>query len=285
MADKKDEKSVPPAQRSSIDAYVIKDPETFARNLARMIEQAGHAASAWIAPRESGEKTDNLAEPMADVVKTFSKVSEYWLSTRSAPSRRRRGCFPPTWTSGRIRSADGRSLRRRSRRAGTRRPPLFRRGLEGQRLLFLPEADLSRHLEMGGRPRRKRRDAGRPHAPQGRFLRQAARQRRLAVEFHGLQSGGLQGDDRQQRREPRRRHEDAGRGHRGRQGRIEGAPGRLFEIQARREHRRDAGQGDRAQPAGRNHPVRAGDRRGAQAPAADLPALDQQVLHPRSQSG
>jgi polyhydroxyalkanoate synthase len=80
MADKKDEKSVPPAQRSSIDAYVIKDPETFARNLARMIEQAGHAASAWIAPRESGEKTDNLAEPMADVVKTLSKVSEYWLS-------------------------------------------------------------------------------------------------------------------------------------------------------------------------------------------------------------
>jgi polyhydroxyalkanoate synthase len=80
MADKKGDKPVPPAERSPIDAYVIKDPETFARNLARMIEEAGHAASAWIAPRESGEKTDNLAEPMADVVKTLSKVSEYWLS-------------------------------------------------------------------------------------------------------------------------------------------------------------------------------------------------------------
>ncbi|GAB4362157.1 MAG: class I poly(R)-hydroxyalkanoic acid synthase [Oricola sp.] len=80
MADKQDSKSVPPAQRSPIDAYIIKDPEMFARNLARMIEEAGHAASAWIAPRESGEKTDNLAEPMADIVKTLSKVSEYWLS-------------------------------------------------------------------------------------------------------------------------------------------------------------------------------------------------------------
>jgi len=80
MADKKGDKPVPPAERSPIDAYVVKDPETFARNLARMIEEAGHAASAWIGPRESGEKTDNLAEPLTDVVKTLSKVSEYWLS-------------------------------------------------------------------------------------------------------------------------------------------------------------------------------------------------------------
>jgi polyhydroxyalkanoate synthase len=81
MADKKEEEKAVPAEKgSAIDAYLIKDPEAFARNLARMVEAAGNAASAWIRPRESGEKTDNLAEPMADVVKTFSKVSEYWLS-------------------------------------------------------------------------------------------------------------------------------------------------------------------------------------------------------------
>jgi poly[(R)-3-hydroxyalkanoate] polymerase subunit PhaC len=67
-------------QSSAIEAYVIKDPEAFARNLARMIEEAGHAASAWVGPREAGKKTDTLAEPLADVVKTLSKVSEYWLS-------------------------------------------------------------------------------------------------------------------------------------------------------------------------------------------------------------
>ena len=45
-----------------------------------MIEQAGKAAAAWAEPREKGEVRDSVAEPMADMVKTFSKVTEYWLS-------------------------------------------------------------------------------------------------------------------------------------------------------------------------------------------------------------
>jgi polyhydroxyalkanoate synthase len=65
------------------DQYVIKDPELFARNVARMIEAAGKAASAWVNPREKGEVRDSMAEPMADMVKTFSKLSEYWLSDPS----------------------------------------------------------------------------------------------------------------------------------------------------------------------------------------------------------
>ncbi|WP_425418274.1 PHA/PHB synthase family protein [Oricola indica] len=80
MAEKKEANAGKAVDRTSIDAYVIKDPEAFARNLAQVIEAAGHAASAWIGPRESGEHTDSVAEPMTDVVKTFSKVSEYWLS-------------------------------------------------------------------------------------------------------------------------------------------------------------------------------------------------------------
>ena len=66
-----------------VEQYLVKDPERFALNLARMIEQAGKAAAAWAEPREKGQFRDSVAEPMADMVKTFSKVTEYWLSDPS----------------------------------------------------------------------------------------------------------------------------------------------------------------------------------------------------------
>ena len=65
---------------SPADAYIVKDPEALARNLARMIEEAGKAASVWMAPREAGSKTDTIGETMNDAVKTLTKVSEYWLT-------------------------------------------------------------------------------------------------------------------------------------------------------------------------------------------------------------
>src|SRR5262245_50187013 len=65
---------------SPVEQYLIKDPERFALNLARMVEEAGKAASAWATPREKGEVRDTVAEPVVDMVKTFSKLSEYWLS-------------------------------------------------------------------------------------------------------------------------------------------------------------------------------------------------------------
>jgi len=64
----------------SVEPYIVKDPESLAVNLARAMEQLGKAASAWLAPRESGQKSDVFAEPVTDMVKTLSKVSEYWLS-------------------------------------------------------------------------------------------------------------------------------------------------------------------------------------------------------------
>jgi len=67
----------------SVEQYIVKDPEKFALNVAKMIEEAGKAASAWAAPREKGEVQDSVAEPMTDMVKTFSKLSEYWLSEPS----------------------------------------------------------------------------------------------------------------------------------------------------------------------------------------------------------
>lgn len=68
------------AAAAAVEAYVVKDPEAFARNVAKMLEGLGKAASAWVEPREKGEVVDTVSEPMADMVKTFSKVGEYWLS-------------------------------------------------------------------------------------------------------------------------------------------------------------------------------------------------------------
>lgn len=65
------------------EQYLIKDPEGFARNLAKMAEKASEAASAWAEPLEKGESKDSLAEPLADLAKTLSKVTEYWVSDPS----------------------------------------------------------------------------------------------------------------------------------------------------------------------------------------------------------
>lgn len=76
----KNKKSDP---RSKAEQYVVKDPEEFARNLTKMAEKAGEAASQWAKPLEKGETRDSMAEPMADLAKTLSKVTEYWLSDPS----------------------------------------------------------------------------------------------------------------------------------------------------------------------------------------------------------
>jgi polyhydroxyalkanoate synthase subunit PhaC len=68
------------ADPAELERFMVKDPDAFAMNMAKMVEQAGHAASAWVKPRESGAKTDKVSEPVADMVKTFSKVTEYWLA-------------------------------------------------------------------------------------------------------------------------------------------------------------------------------------------------------------
>ncbi|MDQ6437961.1 class I poly(R)-hydroxyalkanoic acid synthase [Mesorhizobium sp. LHD-90] len=70
----------PSPDTASVEQYLVKDPQRFALNMARMVEQAGKAASAWAEPREKGELRDSIAEPVVDMVKTFSKLTEYWLS-------------------------------------------------------------------------------------------------------------------------------------------------------------------------------------------------------------
>ena len=83
MADPKNAGSDKEPGQSSLEQYLLRDPEAFARNMARLVEQAGKAASAWVTPREKGMAQDSINEPLADMVKTFSKLSQYWLGEPS----------------------------------------------------------------------------------------------------------------------------------------------------------------------------------------------------------
>lgn len=63
-----------------VEPYIIKDPQSLAINTARALENLGKAASGWLKPRESGEITDPVSEPMAELTRTMGKVAEYWMS-------------------------------------------------------------------------------------------------------------------------------------------------------------------------------------------------------------
>lgn len=63
-----------------IEPYVVKDPQALTLNVAKALENLGKAASSWLGPRERGEVVDPVSEPMAELVKTMSKVAEYWMS-------------------------------------------------------------------------------------------------------------------------------------------------------------------------------------------------------------
>ena len=69
-----DKPTTEPAKTGSIDY------EAFGRNLARMIEEGGKALAAYMKPREEGKIKGEMAEDIADVVKTVGRVAEYWLS-------------------------------------------------------------------------------------------------------------------------------------------------------------------------------------------------------------
>src|SRR5580692_1978442 len=62
------------------------DPETFALNLARAMETSGKALAAYLKPRESGEIKDKPPSELAEVIKTFTAVAEYWLSDQDRSS-------------------------------------------------------------------------------------------------------------------------------------------------------------------------------------------------------
>ncbi len=64
---------------SGVEQYLVKDPDRFALNMAQALEQIGKAAAAWAEPRRNGKAPPGGGEPASDMVKTFSKLTEYWL--------------------------------------------------------------------------------------------------------------------------------------------------------------------------------------------------------------
>jgi polyhydroxyalkanoate synthase len=76
--------------------------EEFSRNLARLIEEGGRAAAAYLKPREEGRKANDLPEELAEIFKTLGKVTEYWLEDpqRAAEVQTRLGkAFLDLWAS------------------------------------------------------------------------------------------------------------------------------------------------------------------------------------------
>ncbi len=69
-----DKPTTEPAKTSNVDI------ETFARNLARMVEEGGKALAAYMKPREEGKIKSELTEDVTDMVKSVGQVAEYWLS-------------------------------------------------------------------------------------------------------------------------------------------------------------------------------------------------------------
>jgi polyhydroxyalkanoate synthase subunit PhaC len=90
---------------------VPSDPEAFARNLARAMEEGGRALSAYLRPRERGEAPpDGIAEQLAEVLKTMGTVGAYWTAD---PARlmeaqtRLFGNYLAIWNSALMKTAGG----------------------------------------------------------------------------------------------------------------------------------------------------------------------------------
>jgi polyhydroxyalkanoate synthase subunit PhaC len=62
------------------------DPEAFAFNIAKAMENSGRALAAYLKPLECGEVQDKPPNEIAEVVKTFSAVAEYWLTDNARSS-------------------------------------------------------------------------------------------------------------------------------------------------------------------------------------------------------
>src|SRR6266567_4505579 len=59
------------------------DPEAFAMNLARAMENSGQALAAYLKPRDDAEPRDKPPTELGEVIKTLGAVAEYWLSDQA----------------------------------------------------------------------------------------------------------------------------------------------------------------------------------------------------------
>ena len=262
------------------------DPEAFAMNIAKALESSGQALAAYLKPRENGEARDKPPNEVGEVIKTFSTVAEYWLSDqdRAAELQTKLGkAYLDLW------GASARRLAGEATKPAVEPSPRDKRFKDpewksNQFFDFVMQA-LSADHAMGARTRSQRRRHRSAYPQEGRILRPADHQRAGAVEFRAHQSGSAARDAELERRQSGARHEDAGGGHRGRPRHAADPAVRPVQSRGRRQHGDHAGQGDLPERIDAADPVYADDGDRAAHAAADRAALDQQVLHPRSQAG
>ncbi len=56
--------------------------EAFAMNIAKAMETSGQALAAYLKPREGGDPKDKPPSEIGEVIKTFTKVAEYWMTDK-----------------------------------------------------------------------------------------------------------------------------------------------------------------------------------------------------------
>ncbi|MBN8976491.1 MAG: class I poly(R)-hydroxyalkanoic acid synthase [Rhizobiales bacterium] len=59
------------------------DPEAFSLNLARAMESGGRALAAYLKPRQALDPNDRPPSEVAEVIKTFGVVAQYWMSDQT----------------------------------------------------------------------------------------------------------------------------------------------------------------------------------------------------------
>ena len=59
--------------------FEIKDPQRFAENMGRLMEETGKAVAAWMEPRLSGERPLDSPDEAARMMRTFAEVQQAWL--------------------------------------------------------------------------------------------------------------------------------------------------------------------------------------------------------------
>jgi polyhydroxyalkanoate synthase len=59
------------------------DPEAFSLNLARAMESGGRALAAYLKPRQALDPNERPPSEVAEVIKTFGVVAQYWMSDQT----------------------------------------------------------------------------------------------------------------------------------------------------------------------------------------------------------
>ena len=125
--------------------YMVRDAETFARNLARAVEQGGRALAAYLKPHEEGKAADLIADATTEIVKTLGRIGEYWTSDPARLMEAQTRLFASYFAI--WQSAIGAAAAPGSRQL--RRPPLQRSGVEREPHVLGAEATISRDHTLG----------------------------------------------------------------------------------------------------------------------------------------